>query len=398
MAGGVNLCARVENQIFIMRLIILKAACIAAILSSPWIACSQHYYVVIGAFAAEENASEFRSNLPVRLMDTSYTKERENLLHLYVLKTSDKQSAIAKTLHLQKEIESWKIQENTGGETRLAGMVSPNVEMAAGPELKTDVPNEISAASASAAGGSANAGNIPSVPVGKYFKFKIESPEGLALPGRVHHIDFDNGRELAAYNSNTFVDLLRPGQNTEPMAVVCGLFGYKEIQKYVDYADPSRTDDQAYVDSQGVWVIPYKLERLEAGDVSPMYNVSFYKDAAVMRKPSQADLDELVKMMHGNPYYEITIHAHCNGKNKREIIAPGPHRNYFDVAGAITLNGSARDLTAIRAETIRAYLMDNGVDANRTRIFAWGGSDMLVKGNTPGAVVNDRIEIEITRD
>jgi outer membrane protein OmpA-like peptidoglycan-associated protein len=384
-----------------MKLTILKAALVAAILSSPWTACSQHYYVVIGAFAAEENASEFKGYLPGQFRDTSYTlSDKENILHFYVLKTSDKESAIAKTLQLKKEIEDSETSDNGTVETRLQGSVFNNVVTeTAVPVSNTDSPAaEESPADASGSGSLASAGNIPPKPVGKYFKFNIETPEGTSLPAVVHHVDFDNGREVAAYKSNMFVDLLQPGQNAKPMAVVCGLFGYKEIHKYIDYSDPSLTDEQAYVDTQGAWVIPYKLERVEKGDVSVMYNVSFYKDAAIMRKSSQVDLDELVNMMQSNPYYEITVHAHCNGKNKREIIALGKDRNYFDVSGSTTITGTARDLTALRAEAIRAYLMDHGIDGSRTKIFSWGGSDMLVKSTSPNATLNDRIEIEFTRD
>lgn len=380
------------NQITsFMKLVLFTAACMAAILSSSYTACSQHYYVVVGAFAAEENASELKTYLPDQLLDSSYiVPKNESLMHLYVLRTSDKEGAIARTLHLKNAIESWNNSAAPATNNKLEGVVSKEEPFA--PETAT------SAGSASASAGAPNSGTIPAKPVGKYFKFKIESPEGKAIPGKVHHVDIENGRELAAYNSDAFIDLLRPGQNSEPMTVVCGLFGYKEVFKHVNYADPSATDKDAYVDAHGAWVIPYKLERLEKGDVSVMYNVSFYKDAVVMRKPSQTDLDELVKMMHSNPYYEITIHAHCNGKNKREIIALGPEKNYFDVAGSVTLNGSAKDLTTLRAEAVRSYLIDHGIDPARTKIFSWGGSDMLVRGDSPEFILNDRIEIEITRD
>lgn len=358
-----------------MRLIIVKAACIAAMLGSPLIACAQHYFVVVGAFAAEESASEFKGYAPVQITDTMYTgSENENLLHFYLLKTSDKETAIAKTLQLKKAIEI-----PDGKET-------------------ANAPVEDTSSASASSPSNANAGLVPPKPVGKYFKFKIESPEGQIVPGKVHHVDYAEGRDLASYNSDTFVDLLRPGHNNEPMAVVCGLFGYKEIHKLIDYANPSSTDREAYVDGNGVWVIPYKLERVEAGDVSPMYNVSFYKDAAIMRNSSQVDLDELVKMMQKNPYYEITVHTHCNGKYKREIVAPGPDKNYFDVAGSVQLTGSAKDLTALRAEAIRSYLIDHGIDSKRVRVFSWGGSDMLVRADSPHANVNDRVEIEFTRD
>jgi outer membrane protein OmpA-like peptidoglycan-associated protein len=389
-----------------MRSVIIKAACIAAILGSPWIASSQQYYVVVGAFAADENASEFKGYLPGHELDTSYTDSKKgNLLHFYVLKTSDKESAISKTLKLKQEIDAWSSSGIQPSESRLEGSVSGLVSTASVPEQTNEVTaedgattSEGSAASGAVSAGAATAGKIPRPPVGKYFNFKIESPEGGPIPAQVHHVDLDKGLELAAYKANTFVDLLKPGHTDEPMAVVCGLFGYKEVHKYIDYTNPSATDEEAFVDSQGVWVIPYKLERVEKGDVSVMYNVSFYKDAVVMRKDSKPDLEELVKMMHSNPYYEITIHAHCNGKNKREIIALGADRNYFDVAGSVKLSGSAKDLTVLRAEAIQSYLVDHGVDASRTRIFAWGGSDMLVKSNSAHANLNDRIEIEFTRD
>jgi outer membrane protein OmpA-like peptidoglycan-associated protein len=145
-------------------------------------------------------------------------------------------------------------------------------------------------------------------------------------------------------------------------------------------------------------VIPYKLERLEKGDVSYMYNVSFYKDAAIMRKPSQADLDELVKMMQSNPYYEITVHAYCNGRSKREIIAPGESKNYFDMDGSVKVKGNAKELTRLRAEAVRSYLVDHGINRDRIDIYSWGANDMLVRSDSPNASINDRIEIEITRD
>ena len=380
-----------------MRLLIFVAATIAAISGSPLTACSQHYYVVIGAFAADENASEFKGYLPGQARDTSYTiADQNNVLHYYVLKTSDKESAVAKSLQLRKEAESGS-PGTSGGVAAREISAGENV-LSVAPAAGTEELNGSLTASASGSGSSGTAGGLPPRPVGKYFKFRIESPEGDPVTAQVHHVDFEKGLELGAYSANTFVDLLRPGQSHEPMAVVCGVFGYKEIYKYIDYSDPSRTDREAYLDAQGAWVIPYRLERLEKGDVSVMYNVSFYKDAAIMRQKSEVDLEELVKMMHSNPYYEITIHAHCNGRNKREIIAPGMDKNYFDVAGSRQVRGTAKELTALRAEAIRAYLADNGIDERRVMIFAWGGSDMLVKADNPHADFNDRVEIEITRD
>jgi outer membrane protein OmpA-like peptidoglycan-associated protein len=382
-----------------MKSIYARAAFLAAMLGSPWTAWSQQqYYVVIGAFATEENASEFKDYLPTQSKDTSFTfTDKENLLHLYVLKTSDKEAAIAKTLMLKQEIE------HSGSGMDRPALLQEEVQLPGNEPIidgdatgKADADRSMPGASAYELVGSS--GGIPAKPKGKFFKFTIETPEGNSIPGQVHHVDFANRRELAAYNTGTFVDLLQPGNNSKPMEVVCGVFGFKEIQKYINYSDPSTLDAHAFVDAQGAWVIPYILEPVEEGDVSVMYNVSFYKDAVIMRGQSQADLDQLVTMMRNNPNYQITIHSHCNGKNKREIIALGANKNFFDVSGSTTLQASAKQLTTFRAEAIKAYLVDHGIDASRAKIFSWGGSDMLVKESSPESNLNDRIEIEITRD
>jgi len=179
---------------------------------------------------------------------------------------------------------------------------------------------------------------------------------------------------------------------------VCGIFGYKEIKKEIDYADPSKTDG-VYLDDEGAWVIPYKLERLQKWDVSVMYNLAFYKDAAFMLPPSKRDLDELVNMMKTNPNYVIRVHAHCNAKNNRKIIVPGKPSSYFDVEpSAIERKASAKELTRVRAELVKAYLIEHGIDKKRIKTYGWGGGEMLVDQNSVYSKLNDRIEIEILKD
>ncbi len=380
-----------------MRLIIFKAACIAVLLSGPGRACSQSYYVVVGAFASKDNASEFKGYLPTQVLDTSYSvSENENLLHFYVLKTSDKASAISRSADLGRIVRAWQDEQKFASPASPEELIKGSIALASSaPEKETET-MEGSSASASASSSMARSADAAPRPAGKYFKFLIENPEGEPVNAALHHVDFAKGREVATYKSNTFVN---PLAQTEPMAVVCDLVGYKEIQKYIDYSNPSAYVEEAYLDADGTWVIPYKLEPVEAGDVSVMYNVSFYKDAALMRKPSQADLDQLAAIMQSNPYYEITIHSYCNGRNRREILAPGSNsRNYFDADGAVRVKWTARDLTMLRAKAIKAYLIDKGIDPARIEVFPWGATDMIVKADDPNSSINDRIEIEFTRD
>jgi outer membrane protein OmpA-like peptidoglycan-associated protein len=230
----------------------------------------------------------------------------------------------------------------------------------------------------------------------KLFKFTINGPDGQAIPGKVHFVDFSRERDLASYQSQTYTDIINPGKNKE-MALVCGVFGYKISEKYMSYSEPYSIDG-AYEDENGAWVIPYELEPLERGDVSVMYNVSFLKDAVIMLPPSKNDLDQLVNMMKENPRYEITIHGHCNGKNDRKIIAMASRHAFFDITESQQVFGSAKKLSAYRAESVREYLVMNGIDEKRIRTYAWGGRYMLANPEGPYAKLNDRIEIEIRKD
>ena len=110
------------------------------------------------------------------------------------------------------------------------------------------------------------------------------------------------------------------------------------------------------------------------------------------------EMDELVNMMKLNPDYSIKIHGHCNGNYDRRIIALGQSENYFNIEGSDEIPGSAKDLTKLRAEAVQSYLEKNGINRERSKIFSWGGSHMLVGETSSSARLNDRIEIEIMKD
>jgi outer membrane protein OmpA-like peptidoglycan-associated protein len=362
----------------------------------------KNYYVVVGAFSTEGNAKEFTTHLPSMNADTAYAMNDQNsVVHLYVLKTTSEEVAIAKSLHLQQAVEnSGTIGEDLGGYESISIVNGPegkNVSLKTGIEApsKSDFTGDASSSRSSAT--LESGGAAPAVkPKSKMFKFTINGPEGQAIPGKVHFVDYRRERDLASYTASIYTDVINPGKNND-MALVCGIFGYKISEKYMDYSNPASIEG-AYEDENGAWVIPYDLKRLEKGDVSVMYNVAFLKDAVIMLPFSQSDLDELVAMMKENPEYQITVHGHCNGKNDRKIIAKGSAQGFFDIAGSKQLYGSAKQLSSLRAEAVRDYLVRHDIDAKRIKTFAWGGRYMLTDPQGSYAKLNDRIEIEIRKD
>lgn len=371
-------------------------------------ALAQQYYVVIGAFAIESNAKKFTGYARNQRYDAEYSlRPNRNLFYVYVLKTTSRKEAYAQTVNLQTNTEykdAWTYYGVLGDdrpretkptpvkqpvETTPEVVIQPVEEKKQEVKFEEVVPEPVQEVVISE----------PEVlkPRGKFFTFLIATSDGRLVPGEVHYVDRVQGRDIATYKSGEMVDVSKPADD-RPMTVVCGIFGFKEVVKVIDYNDPSITEG-ASQGSKGEWVIAYQLERMKKGDVSVMYNVSFYKDAVVMLPRAKTELDELVNMMNLNPKYKIKIHGHCNGNySKRKIIALGKPKNYFETRGSDEKNGSSKELSKLRAEAVQSYLMEHGIDKKRMEIFAWGGTNMLVGENSASARLNDRIEIEILED
>lgn len=391
--------------------------------SSALYAQTTHYYVVIGAFAKETNAKKFAGFARSKFFQATYEKKpNSRLYYVYVTKTGVKRDAFAQTRVLQKESTFSDAWVYTGS---LIEVVPPPVKVQPQPvepvvepvvadsvaEVESDpvvaidsvekvlvLPADTTSTIALAPDINASALPPTTKAKGKYFKFALIGPDGKPFKGKIHNVNLTLGRDIASYNSYDYNDILLPSsQRQEPMTFICGIFGYKEIMQLVDYTNPALTEGVTR-DEHDAWVIPFKLERLNKGDVSVMYNVSFYKDAVIMLPRAREELDELVDLMQSNPAYVIKIHGHTNGNQKRKIIGLGEPRNYFEVKGTSDKTGTSKELSKDRAEAVKQYLIDHGIAANRMDIMAWGGTNMLVKETSPSARLNDRIEIEIMKD
>lgn len=397
--------------------------CRKAALFLLFIGCSlyvqaQQYYAVVGAFRKESNAIKFSGFVKSRFFQATYELNPERkLYYVYVIKSGNKKEVIQQVRNLQQDklfSDAWFFKGQLGVATEtpqpepkpnptepVVTPVEPKPDSTLLPPVDTTTPDEpVVTVVDSTFVDTLAIDPTPATPrkaKGKFIKFVITDPAGTNLSGVVHHVDLKLGRDIASYRANEYSDVPRPAERVEPMAVVCGIFGFKEITQFIDYTNPAATPG-ATVDENGVWSIPFVLERLKKSDISVMYNVSFYKDAVIMLPRAREELDELVSMMNNNTNYEIKIHGHCNGKEKRKIIMLGKNRNYFDINGSEEKNGSAKELSKLRAEVIRDYLVEHGVHKNRLKTMEWGASNMLVKQNSPSARLNDRIEIEILKD
>lgn len=374
----------------------------AALLTIPSLAYSQEYYVVIGSFGTEEAAKKFMGYARSLHYDANYILNQNNsLFYVYVLKSDDRKIASEQTFRLQRETEFTDAWMYSGVQTKPAEVVVKKEAKLELPEAPNEVTYEIAEPEPVPTEETVVTFEGPEKPVakGKFFKFQLKNTDGKIVQGPVYNVDRRLGRDLATYKANEFIDVRRPSIRGVPMTLVVEIFGYLEEIKFVDYEDPALTEG-AFQDENGVWIIPFELSRIKKGDVTVMYRVSFYKDAVIMTPASKPELDALVSLMEMNPSFVIKIHGHNNGNEKSiRITTLGSDKNYFGMERSLSVTGNAKELSRLRAETIKSYLVDRGIDKNRIETFAWGGTAMLATPGTAAATrLNNRIEVEIIKD
>ncbi len=291
-------------------------------------------YVVIGAFSIKNNAVK----LTRRATNLKYTARFEfnserSLYYVYVLQTADHDAAIREALRLRGESEftdAWVFNGSLGVSApgpvadinpvteekietvkaedpvvNVAGPTTPPAET----KKEEEKPFEVPAGS------------------GKPFMFQLfRGSDGLILTGEVEVVDTEKSHKVGTFKGNEPVRIplwkSKPGQVT----LIPHVFGYRKTQREVDYNNPTGEDITM---EQDVTVIPFELIKLQKGDISVMYNVYFFRDAAIMRPESQYEVGELFTMMSDNPKYKIRLHGHANGNASGRIITIGEERTSF---------------------------------------------------------------------
>jgi outer membrane protein OmpA-like peptidoglycan-associated protein len=220
----------------------------------------------------------------------------------------------------------------------------------------------------------------------------------MAIPwlGDVDVFDADavnKNRKSATYRGNDAVNV-KPVNKSGSMVLECEVFGYRKVQLPINYNSPQDADGVSLNGDQ--FTVSFELVRLQKGDKAIMFNVYFYKDAAIMRPESRYEVGSLLEMMQENPKYKIRIHGHTNGNSAGKIVSMGDSKNFF----ALTRDnkeghGSAKKLSEERAMLIQQYLVENGVDAKRMEVRAWGGKQPIYEVDHSAAQANVRVEIEI---
>ena len=361
------------------------------------------YFVVIGAFSHEENATHFMETWAKKFgLTTQYkVNPNRNLFYVYTMQDKNWGIPVQEAERIRKLDpkfdQSWVFYGTLDELSQQAVKDQPVTEVVVPPTEQPPVETtETTSATSEVKSETTPPVETPAeVDDSKRFLFQLQAQDGTVLKSPIELIDLDNSNLIGLQPSNEAISM-KPINNSGRIMAQSKVFGYRLLQVGINFNSP--TDSASITESNGVYTVPMILKPLVVGDVSIMYNVFFYKDAAIMRPDSKYEVNALVSMMQEYPTRKIIIHGHTNGNYRGKIITMDEKKNFFSMSGTDSKMGSATELSEERAKCIAEYLVSNGIDKQRMEIKPWGGKKMLYDHDHKRAIDNVRVEIEIVKD
>ena len=152
--------------------------------------------------------------------------------------------------------------------------------------------------------------------------------------------------------------------------------GYTYIVRYRNFGYDHQYAEHEIPNYEGKLVSKINVKyRLPSKTV--LENVFFEEDNITLSPASFESLDKLVELLKVKQSMRIRLAAHSDNR------------------GGVEEN---RKLTEKRAKSVRAYLVANGISADRVAVIGYGGQYPMASNQTPqGRAKNRRIEIEIVK-
>ena len=222
-----------------------------------------------------------------------------------------------------------------------------------------------------------------------------------AVPATIKIVDGQRSSLLAMRHSHELITFHKRKDPGYPVQFIVEAFGYKKDEVDINLLDPINETNQGFVFTrEDTLFVNFELYRHNAGDTLLMYNVFFFKDSNLMKPKSKYELNALLEMMQENQNYKIAIHGHTNGSGMGKIIKRKKgDKNLFQITeNSARTMGSAKDLSRLRAESVKFYLVEKGIVEDRMLVQGWGGKRMLYDRHSLQAVKNIRVEVVIFSD
>lgn len=416
-----------KKQFLLVLVLIFSASIITQAQSDEIRPLEKGIYMVVGSFQNKGNATNYKNNLETQGRKTSIVfSSQTNFYYVYLQTYSTVDEAIP-----QVSI----IRTTTPFEDAWVLAYSPDSGMTATSTIPTKTPanideNEVAnreivatdativspAIISSDVKESTNAPTkLNPVELSKYAperfmneknQYKMlfntfNSVTQAKVNGNINVIDPDRLKMVRAVRANELSLINEPHNQSNSLEFIAEIFGYKKAQHNLKLSDEIKGETAAFLRVNGdTLFIDFPLVRYEKGDVAIMYNVFFYKDAAIMKPESQFEINSLLEMLKERPDYKIRISGHTNGNAGGKIIEiDNDVPEYFSLSQATKEGkGSAKKLSLRRAEIIKKYLVNNGISEDRMEVIGYGGKKPIYDKFDRLASKNVRVEIEILQD
>jgi len=229
---------------------------------------------------------------------------------------------------------------------------------------------------------------------------------GRLIDGDVQIYDNIRSKKISSAKTHSLTGVNDPNNRQHSIRIISTVFGYRPKELSFSLVEPNYYDSTHQTSvkllSDSVVRVNMGLERLQVGDIAVMWQVFFFRDAAIMQPKSKPQLEDLFTMMNENAEMKIKLHGHTNGNSHGKVIHLGDHDNddLFSIKSDkhVETVGSAQKLSLYRAETIQHYLVKRGIAQSRIEIKGWGGKKMIHDKHSGQANLNVRVEVEITEN
>lgn len=372
------------------------------------------YYVVVAAYAPSKE--DYASRFTVQLKDGGLSAQygfngQKNLYFVYLSYHTDLRSSLAELKKVRSEgrfTDAW-VRVVSGviprqPEPAAQPVISQSPPPKSQPVQKEDKPIEPEIKENEEEPVQDKEEKIIQHPVmtlgnTEVFISLFDATTNRVIDGEVQVIDTEKSRLITKVKGNEYLMLPDPKTQSGLLTLIAEVFGYRKQQVEINYPLPLKDTVKPHIELMGTTLaVLFDMVRYRRGDKATLYNVYFFNDAAIMLPESKYELTRLLDMMKENPRYRIRLHGHTNGNYHGKILALGPDKNFFSLTGARERIGSAKDLSYERAETIKEYLIANGIAGDRIEIKAWGGKRPLYDRHGANARKNVRVEVEVLED
>ncbi len=365
-------------------------------------------YVVIGAFSIEKNAQKLIEYAKEKNISADYQiHPTKDLFYVYEATENPKQEWQRIKDNYPEFYDVWIY---TGKLGRIDEHISENstvskVDKSAHAGISDKLSESKSEITLAEKEGTSN--DSQSAPIVKeqgvyqvYFN-TYNSKNMKEVKGNVNVIDPVRAKQLINAKSHEIVQVKNPNNGLNSVKLSTEIFGFREVQQTINLDNPVNDTTSNFVHMVGDSIIvDFELERFKKGDVLVMYNVYFFKDAAIMRPESIYELNSLLDMLKENENLVVKLHGHTNGNSHGKILHLDlEDKNFFSLNATHKEDvGSAKKLSLYRAYTIQHWLIEQGIAEERMEIKGWGGKKMMYDKHDTQAYKNVRVEVEIIEE